>query len=293
MHVILADSFGMCFGVRDAVEMALNSPHRAELTILGELVHNADVLRRLDDAGVRSVASVDAAVGTAHVMITAHGASRRVVDGLRARGLQIEEATCPLVAHAHRSLHRLVAQGYFPVVIGKPEHVEVRGLVGDLELYEVIQSRDDLPRLAGRPRLGVVSQTTQPLDFVLAMVDLIRAAFPDAEVRFADTVCQPTKERQTAARRLAASCEVVIVVGGRNSNNTRQLVRACEAEGARAYQVESAVDLRAEWLAGAERVGLTAGTSTPDETIQAVHQALLELAADLPAHGRMVSRTAA
>jgi 4-hydroxy-3-methylbut-2-enyl diphosphate reductase len=293
MHVILADSYGMCFGVRDAVEMALSSPHRTELTILGELVHNADVLRRLEEAGVRSVTSVDAAVGTTHVMITAHGAARRVVDDLRGRGLQVAEATCPLVAHAHRSLHRLVARGCFPVVIGKPEHVEVRGLVGDLGEYEVIQSQDEIARLAGRPRLGVVSQTTQPLDFVLEMVDAIRAAFPRSEVRFADTVCQPTKERQSAARRLAASCEVVIVVGGRNSNNTRQLVRACQAEGARAHQVESAADLRPEWLAGAEQVGLTAGTSTPDETIQAVHRALLELAADVPVGGPSVSRSAA
>ena len=265
--------------VRDAIHLALNSPFRTDLTILGELVHNTEVLRRLRDAGIRSVPAVDAPVETAHVMITAHGAARVVVDDLRARGLQVVEATCPLVAHAHRRLHRLVAQGYFPVVIGNPRHVEVLGLVGDLDEYEVIASKEEITRLAGRPRLGVVSQTTQPIDFVLDMVDQIRAAFPEAEVRFIDTVCQPTKERQTAARRLAARCPVVIVIGGRNSNNTRQLVHTCEAEGARAYQVETAADLRPEWLLGVDTVGLTAGTSTPDEVIEEVHRALLQLAA--------------
>jgi len=170
-----------------------------------------------------------------------------------------------------------VEAGYFPVVIGKPEHVEVRGLVGDLDDYAVIQTPDEIPQLAGHSRIGVVSQTTQPLDFVLEMVDRMRAAFPEAEVRFRDTVCQPTKDRQSAARRVASECQVVVVVGGKGSNNTRQLVRTCEAEGARAYQVERPSDLRPEWLEGAETVGLTAGTSTPDETIQEVHRALLRL----------------
>lgn len=278
MKVMWADSLGMCFGVRAAIAMALGSPHCSDLTILGELVHNTEILRRLREAGVRSVPSVDAPVETARVMITAHGAAATVIERLRARGLDVEEATCPLVAHAHRRLQRLVAQGCFPVVIGNPQHVEVRGLVGDLDEYAVISSEEEVPRLAGRPRLGVVSQTTQPLEFVLQIVDRIRASFPESEVRFVDTVCQPTKERQSAARRLASLCPVVIVIGGRNSNNTRQLVRTCEAEGARAYQVESAAELRPEWFLDIDTVGLTAGTSTPDEAIQAVHDALLRFA---------------
>ncbi|HTE18931.1 MAG TPA: 4-hydroxy-3-methylbut-2-enyl diphosphate reductase [Armatimonadota bacterium] len=277
MKVVLADSLGMCFGVRDAVKLALESPRREELTILGELVHNTEVLRRLREAGIRTVASVDAPVETTRVMITAHGAAHSVVARLRERGLQVEEATCPLVGHAHRSLHRLVMEGYFPVVIGRPDHVEVRGLVGDLEEYAVIQGADELSLLAGRPRLGVVSQTTQPLDFVLDLVEQIRQAFPEAEVRFADTVCQPTKERQAAAWRLAEACAVVVVVGGRNSNNTRQLLRACEAAGARAYGVETAADLRSEWFDGVDTAGLTAGTSTPDEVIEAVRRAMLRM----------------
>lgn len=286
MQVVLADSFGMCFGVRDALKLALEHPHRQDLTILGELVHNSEVLRRLRDAGVRSAPTLDAPVETRRVMITAHGASDRAIQELRERGLEVEQATCPLVRHAHRMLQRLVRQGYYPVVLGRPDHVEVRGLVGDLDPYTVVQHPEEIHSLAGHARIGVVSQTTQPLDWVLEMVDRIRAAYPDAEVRFADTVCQPTKDRQQAARRLAASCQVVVVVGGRGSNNTRQLVRTCEAEGARVYHVERAAEVRPEWLRGAESVGLTAGTSTPDETIQEVREAL-EVAARVAARAHL------
>lgn len=279
MKVLLAESYGMCFGVRDAVELALNAPYRHDLTVLGELVHNPQVLRKLETAGVRLASAPDAPVSTGHVMITAHGTAPSVITGLKERGLEVVEATCPLVAHAHRMLDRLVARGYFPVVIGRADHVEVRGLTRDLAEFAVVRSSEDLGVLAGHPKLGVVSQTTEPLEFVLNLVSQIRERFPEAEVRFLDTVCQPTKERQLAARRLAASCPVVVVIGGKGSNNTRQLARTCEQEGARAFQVESAEELQSEWFEGVETVGVTAGTSTPDETIQAVREALERLAA--------------
>lgn len=276
MEVLLADTWGMCFGVRDAIQHALNLPQPTDVTVLGELVHNPEVLRRLHDTGIKTAESVDSRVDTGRVMITAHGASEAAVSALRERGLRVEDATCPLVRHAHRALARLVEQGYFPVVIGRPDHVEVRGLVGDLERCAVISGPDEVGDLAGHPRLGVVCQTTQPPDLVQETVERIRLAYPEAEVRFVDTVCQPTRERQAAARRLASRCPVVIVVGGRGSNNTRQLVRACEAEGARAYQVEHAGELREAWFRGVERVGLTAGTSTPDDVVESVRQEILK-----------------
>jgi 4-hydroxy-3-methylbut-2-enyl diphosphate reductase len=277
MKVVLAESLGMCFGVRDAIALALRAP--SDLTILGELVHNPHVLNELRVAGARVAVGLDGPIATGRVMITAHGAAESRIARLRHQGLEVENATCPLVGHAHRSLDRLVAEGYFPVVLGRRGHVEVVGMVGDLTEYAVIESESDFPALEGRARLGVVSQTTQPLEWVEEMVERIRLRFPEAEVRFVDTVCLPTKERQAAARRLGAQCAVVIVVGGRGSNNTRQLVRACEAGGARAYQVESAEEIRPEWLRGTdgrpvECVGLTAGTSTPDAVIASVRRAL-------------------
>ncbi len=274
MKVVLAESLGLCFGVRDAIDLALTSPHRSELTILGELAHNPAVNQRLREAGIGLAPSPEAPVTTSHVMITAHGAADSVIADLEARGHQVHQATCPLVRHAHRELDRLVADGYFPVIIGRSDHVEVRGLTRDLAEYVVVLHEGDLEQLIDKPRLGVISQTTQPLERVTDLVRQMRERFPAADIRFRDTVCQPTKERQAAARRLAASCEVVIVVGGENSNNTLQLARTCEAAGARAYRVSGPDELRAEWFEGVNQAGLTAGTSTLDETIEAVRRAM-------------------
>lgn len=277
MKVVVAESLGLCFGVRDAIALALSSPHRRELTILGELAHNPAVNDRLRDAGIAVAAGTDSAVSTPHVMITAHGAPDSVIADLSARGHHVHQATCPLVQHAHRELARLVRDGYYPVIIGRADHVEVLGLVRDLLEHEVVLDPSDLNRLEGKPRLGVISQTTQPLERVLDLVERMRLRFPEAEIRFRDTVCQPTKERQAAARRLAASCEVVVVVGGENSNNTLQLVRTCAAAGARAYRVSGPDELHRQWFTGIDTVGLTAGTSTLDETIEAVRTALTAL----------------
>ena len=154
--------------------------------------------------------------------------------------------------------------------------VEVRGLVGDLDDYTVVHDEADLGRLAGRlgrdprSRLGVVSQTTQPLERVLALVDALRRRFPEADVRFLDTVCQPTKDRQRALRDLAAASDAVVVVGGPDSNNSRKLAELARSLGRPAYLVADASGLRPEWFTGCRVVGLTAGTSTPDAVIGAV-----------------------
>src|SRR5207248_2826636 len=166
----------------------------------------------------------------------------------------------------------LVADGYFPVVIGQAHHVEVRGLVGDLDDYVIVLDDADLDLLADRfhgraaekVRLGIVSQTTQPVEKVREIVEAIRRRLPAAEVRFIDTVCQPTKDRQEALRALARETDVVIVVGGPDSNNSRKLTELARSLGRPAYQVRDAGELRREWVATARVVGLTAGTSTPD-----------------------------
>lgn len=292
MEIVMAEAYGMCFGVRDALALAFNDPRPETITVLGELVHNPDVLRRLDTTGIQRAASTIAPVATPRVMITAHGAAPSVHAALRSRGLEVLDATCPLVTHAHRMLDRLVAEGYFPVVIGKPGHVEVTGLTLDLDECAIVETETDLDPLEGRPRLGIVSQTTQTSETVAGMIAAIRSRFPSADVRHYDTTCRPTRERQAAARRLARTCDVVIVVGGRGSNNTRQLVRTCEANGARAYQVEYAIEVRPEWLQGARRVGLTAGTSTPDEVLRDVHQTLNRLSRSASHESRDANRSA-
>jgi len=259
----------MCFGVRDAIELALEHADAGPLTILGDLVHNPTVLGALEAKGI-AVAQDVADVRTPTVMVTAHGTSERALARTRAMGLSVIEATCPLVRVAHRGVMALARDGYHIVIVGQRDHVEVRGLTGDLDRFDVVLEDEDLLALEEHPRIGVAAQTTQSIEKVRHLVDLIRQRFPNSDVRFVDTVCKPTKERQYAAVELARQSDVVIVVGGRSSNNTRELVKTCARYCARVHHVETDADVRHEWLEAAEIVGLTAGTSTPDEVIDRV-----------------------
>ncbi|HMC67261.1 MAG TPA: 4-hydroxy-3-methylbut-2-enyl diphosphate reductase [Gemmataceae bacterium] len=269
MEVRLAEHYGMCFGVRDAVDLALRVTRQGPLTILGDLVHNPDVVAQMDAAGAQRAHYPDE-VQTRAVMLTAHGTADRVKRELRSQGLQVHDATCPLVKRVHLALDRLVAEGRHPVVVGQAGHVEVRGLVGDFAEYTIILNEEDIEQLASRPRLGIVAQTTQPLDHVLHLVEAIRRRFPDSDIRFIDTVCQPTKDRQEALRRLATECDAIVVVGGPDSNNSRKLTELARKLGRPAYQVASAAELRPEWFENIDIVGVTAGTSTPERIVNEV-----------------------
>jgi 4-hydroxy-3-methylbut-2-enyl diphosphate reductase len=263
----------MCFGVRDAIELAETQAQEQPLTILGDLVHNETVLAELRAQGIRFAQKLDQ-IKTPNVMITAHGASEKTIQSVRAQGLHVSEATCPLVHHAHRAIKRLVSEGYHPIIIGKRDHVEVRGLTEDLTAFDVVLEESDIDRVEEQPRFGIASQTTQPIERVRHLVRCIEKRFPKSEVRFIDTVCQPTKLRQSAAIDLAKKSDVVIVIGGAYSNNTRELVATCGKHCQRVHHVQSVADLRRDWLDGATTIGITAGTSTPDVIIDAVEQTL-------------------
>ena len=273
MEIIRAAHLGMCFGVRDAVALALEQADAGPLTILGDLVHNPTVLRTLEAKGI-AVAHDATDVHTLTVMVTAHGTSERTLARTRALGLTVVEATCPLVRVAHRAVMSLARDGYHVVVVGQRDHVEVRGLTGDLDRFDVVLDDDDVLALEEHPRFGVASQTTQAVEKVRRLVGLIRQRFPQSEVKFVDTVCKPTKDRQTAAIDMARQADVVIVVGGRSSNNTRELVKTCARYCDRVHHVQTDADLRPEWLEGANIVGLTAGTSTPNDVIDRVEAAI-------------------
>lgn len=281
MRIVRAAHFGMCFGVRDAIQIATQTARARPLTILGQLVHNESVLRRLRAEGIQMADAPDA-VGTQAVMITAHGASERAMDALRERGLEVLEATCPLVKLAHLAVQRLARDGYHPVIIGQRQHVEVRGLTGDLEAFDVVLTEAEVAQLPPRRRFGVAAQTTQPIERVRRLTQLLRERFATSEVKLVDTVCRPTKDRQHAAIELAEASDVVVVVGGTASNNTRELVARCAQHCHRVHQVQGPDDLRFEWFYATDRAGLTAGTSTPDEVIDAVEARLREMASLLP-----------
>lgn len=277
MKIIKATHLGMCFGVRDAINLTTRLAETRAVTVLGELVHNPAVLRELRDDGVEFENEL-ADVRTSMVVITAHGASDSRVRAAREQHPAVVEATCPLVHHAHRELNALVAQGGYPVVIGRAGHVEVRGLTEDLAECSVVLSAQDIERLPHRAMYGVVAQTTQPIDRVHGLVALMRSRLKGAEIRFRDTVCRPTKDRQSAAVQLARECDVVIVVGGSNSNNTGELANTCRRFCTRVHRIESPDELAAHWFEPNDVVGLTAGTSTPDSVIADVEARLNEIA---------------
>jgi 4-hydroxy-3-methylbut-2-en-1-yl diphosphate reductase len=279
MKIIRAVHLGMCFGVKDAIALALETAKQEPLTILGDLVHNETVLTELRAQGIR-IEQQPAEANTRTVMITAHGASERKLRETRGRGLNVLEATCPLVQVAHRSLAKLVREGFHPVIVGQRGHVEVRGMTEDLTEFDVVLTEEEVGVLSERPRFGVMAQTTQPIDKVRRLVRLIRERFPKSEVRFVDTVCQPTKQRQNAAVELARRCNVVIVIGGTHSNNTHELVKTSSRFCRRVYQVQTAADLREDWFRAEDTVGITAGTSTPDAVIDGVAQRLGDFVTD-------------
>lgn len=283
MKIIVAKHHGLCFGVRDALLRAERLAEAGPLTILGDLVHNPLALERLEARGVARGSLDDlASASTAHVLITAHGAADERRRAWREAGLTVSDTTCPLVRRAHAQLAALVAAGYFPVVLGCADHAEVRGLTGDFPGARVIETEADIEATPAHPRYGVISQTTQPLERALELVEALRASRPEAEVRFCDTVCQPTKDRQNAMRELIAEADAIVVVGGRNSNNTRQLALRAQAAGKPVWQIERAEELDPSWFAGVDRVGITAGTSTLPETVEAVRERLARLAAKEP-----------
>lgn len=281
MKITLASHFGMCFGVRDALRNTHDAARHQAVTVLGELVHNPLVADHLQTLGVRNGNLRDrSSASTETVVITAHGAADSARRAWTDAGHRLIDTTCPLVKKAHRALECLVLAGYFPVVIGQVDHVEVRGLIGDFPEAVVIESTHDFLRIPAEARIGVVAQTTQPIDRVNALVDALRENFPESEVRFTDTVCQPTKDRQAALHELCKANDTIVVVGGNNSNNTSQLAETARRLGCRAWQVERAEDLRGHWFARSYHVGVTAGTSTLDETVHQVADRLREIATE-------------
>lgn len=281
MNILRASHLGMCFGVRDAISLVQRQATSGPVTVLGDLVHNPQVLDDLRRRGVRIERQLDA-VSTPTVVITAHGSSDRDRQRVEARGHRVLEATCPLVRFAHDRVRDLARAGYHPVVVGQRDHVEVRGLTGDLEAFDVILEDADVDRLQPRPRFGVAAQTTQPWSRVQHLVERLRRRFPDREIRVADTVCMPTKQRQRAAEDLAAASDVVVVIGGAQSNNTRELVATTRRFCPRVHHVQSAADLRSEWFNPDDTVGITAGTSTPDALIGGVERWLAQHAERMP-----------
>ena len=292
MPVIRAGVLGMCFGVRDALAAmrAIDAP--STVTIHGELVHNEVVLHQLRRRGFGMVAEAerDALPETPRVLVTAHGISDRERRRLTDAGKALIDTTCPLVRRVHAAALKFAADGFHLIVIGKPGHVEVRGVVEDVPSHDVVPSVA-AARTYKATKLGVVCQSTTPPELAARVLAEVRRLNPHAEVRYADTICRSTRDHQRALAELLPRVEAVVIVGGRNSNNTVELARRVAAHGLPACHVVGPDDLDADWVTRYDRVGLTAGTSTLAETIDAVEARLEEMMAAGEASGACRIRT--
>jgi len=281
MRVIRADVLGMCFGVRDSLEIIDGIEDPSAITIHGQLVHNEIVQSQLESRGfaIEDEANRTSTLpATRVVLITAHGISDRERQRLESAGKHLVDTTCPLVKRVHLAARGLHDEGYHVLLIGRRGHVEVEGVTEDLENFDVLESVDEVKSYPCN-RLGIVCQTTVTEANVASIRAAVTALNPGAEIKFIDTVCQPTKEHQRALERLLDRVDAVVVVGGGNSNNTRQLVARCRERDLPSFHVQSAADLDPAWFQEFATVGLTAGTSTLSETIEEVHRALVWIGA--------------
>ena len=283
MEILLANEMGFCFGVRRAVDMMEEATlERGQMVSLGSVVHNPEVVAQLKEKGLDVIASLEE-VEARPVAITAHGVSESVVKELEGRGVPIVDTTCPIVTRSQQWAKRLVDEGFSVIVFGDPDHKEMRGVLGWAQgkAYAVrsVEELDSLPDDLSS-RVGVLSQTTETeahfAEFVRALLE--RRMDSISELRVINTLCNATTSQQAAAEELAGRVDLMVVIGGRESANTRHLADVARGQGVETYQVESASEIDPQWLAGRERVGVTAGASTPDSAVEAVVARLRELA---------------
>jgi len=273
MKVEKADKIGFCFGVRRAINILEKVAHeRGGVETLGAVVHNQQVLQRLAKIGVRIVRDVDDIQGDA-VATSSHGISPQLEEEIRARHIDIISTTCPFVHRAQVAARRLAESGFFVVIYGDVDHPEVKGILGWTKgkgiatlSEKFIATLDHLPR-----RLGILSQTTQiPAHFTEFVKKLIDSAFSrDSELRIIDTICHDIRERQAAALKLANRVDLMLVVGGHSSANTNRLAELCSV-ATETCLVETADEIQSFWLQGKHYIGVTAGASTAEETVNEV-----------------------
>jgi len=273
MRVEKADKIGFCFGVRRAVDILEKVAHeRGGVETLGAVVHNEQVLQRLARTGVRIAQNVASIQGDV-VVTSSHGISPQIEGEIRARHIDIISTTCPFVHRAQVAARRLAESGFFVVIYGDADHPEVKGILGWTKGKGIasldekfIATFDRIPR-----RLGILSQTTQvPAHFAEFAKKLIDVAFTrDSEMRIIDTICHDIRERQSAAFKLASRVDLMLVVGGHHSANTNRLAELC-ATVAETYLIETAEEIQPSWLAGKHHIGITAGASTDEQTVNQV-----------------------
>ena len=283
MQIILANPRGFCAGVDRAIEIVNRAIEcfGAPIYVRHEVVHNRHVVETLRDKGAMFVEELDEVPDNATVIFSAHGVSLAVQQEAERRGLQIFDATCPLVTKVHLEVVRHAKAGRDVILIGHAGHPEVEGTMGRYDKtaggeIHLVENLEDVASLSVRNphELAYVTQTTLSMDDTRLIIDALRARFPAIQGPKKDDICYATQNRQDAVKRLAEECDVVLVVGSPNSSNSNRLRELAERLGKQAHLIDSATDLKKEWFDKLERIGLTAGASAPEILVQQVLQQL-------------------
>lgn len=270
MEIILAKTAGFCFGVRRALDLvneALTLDQKP-ISSLGPIIHNPGVVEDLRNQGLAVVEDISE-VQSGRVVIRSHGAGPQIYQQAYFKNLDIIDATCPFVKNVHQLAIMLHEQCYQIIIVGEREHAEVKGVLDSVNGDAIVLNKiEDLEGQVISPKIGIISQTTQDINYFKKVVTVLLERAK--EIRVFNTICLATSKRQQEAADLSKKVDLMIVVGGKNSANTTRLWEICRVNGSKSFQVESPDELCSEWFQNVKKVGVTAGASTPDKQIQKV-----------------------
>ena len=276
MKILLAKNAGYCFGVRDAVDMAYDTAkEHGDVYMLGHIVHNENVVNDLDKAGAKVVDSLDKVPNGRPVLLRAHGTHVDTWKEAKQKNMNIVDATCPLVRDIHDEIKQLEADGRKIIIIGDHGHDEVVGIASQVKNPMIVATPEEAIKLRKTKRAGVVSQSTQTIENVQEIVNILMNKVVD--LRFINTICFPTKRNQEQIKELSEKCDVMFVIGSFTSANSKRLTDLSKERNKRSYQVTCALDINEKWLEDCNVVGISAGASTPDNIIEEVLERIKEI----------------
>ncbi len=273
MRIVIAKDAGYCFGVRDAVNLAYKtSQEHQEVYMLGDIVHNEQVVNDLNKAGAKVVSSLDDIPDNSTVLFRAHGTKNDIWDDAKRRPLDIKDATCPLVHQIHKDVKNLYSEGRKIIVVGDHGHDEVVAIADQVPDTIVISSPEEALKLKKYKKAGVVSQSTQAIETVQEIINILMTKVFD--LRFVNTICYPTKRNQEQIKELAAIVDLMIIVGSFTSANSKRLTMLSSGINKNTYQVSDSSELNKSWFKNCKSVGISAGASTPDYLINNIKDSI-------------------
>ena len=269
MKILLAKDAGYCFGVRDAVNLAYETAEKeGEVYMLGHIVHNESVVKELEKIGTKVIDDLNEIPDNKPILFRAHGTVPKIWDEAEKKGINIIDATCPLVTEIHEEVQKLAAENRRIIIIGDHGHDEVNGIMEQVEDSIVVANPEEAIRLRKMKKAGVVSQSTQMIENVQKIINILIGKVFD--LRFVNTICFPTRRNHEQIKSLAELSDIMIVIGSFTSANSKRLTELAKERNERTYQVTCANDLDSDWFQQSDTVGISAGASTPDNIIESV-----------------------